>query len=581
VEAAKLHETSVEPHDGSCLEHIKSFRDINRLLSLKTRRDATVVHEPGTVDKASLMMLSSIMLDCGLDDAQALLDSVQAIIIDVLESIRGADDPVLALHEAVESLNSKRRKKALTIHRTTVSNMIPHADRKQLDETLENQYRECIEELDGLGASSNAIIIAIDDTHDRIRSMYFNGNYSYVVVGQTSTWDRGFVYPAEYDSTHQLFMGFRHQDCRMIDSEKKGARPWLESLSEKCMATRRMGINQVLVEGDRGFFNAGLLARAYLGLIDPGAPAGKEPRVVVPRKFTREKTRFKWNFLLDMSKPQVFIDTINLSPYINPDLRQPCEAHLEKSSKSLYPVPYACVAAIDEYSSKNKRTLIEVRSRALIVQDGIDKAAKDLDKAIKMYQEHYKNLKGKNVKPPNFSRGKRRKKFLNKVDKQLFDACYRIHSKLTSWKEEKASLLKSLMFFSISLRPGEDPASDPARFIAITRDYHERWGMENGFRDVKSRFLPKSRSRKPSIRQFRWTLAMMLYNRWEVERKRLALAWFEDNDMKNGLFDKQRPWIRLKHEQECLSLQTAVGYLVNLWSQGIMSVLRKEMEEKK
>ncbi|MFX0103102.1 MAG: transposase [Candidatus Hodarchaeota archaeon] len=581
MEAVHFHETSVEPRDGSCLDHIKSFRDINRLLTLKTRRDATVDHEPSTVDKASLMMLSSIMLDCGLDDAKALLDSVQGIIIDVLEVIRGADDPVLALHEAIEFLNGDEGKKALTVHRTTVSNMIPHADREQLDKTLENQYRECIEELDGLDASSDAIIIAIDDTHDKIRSMYFNGNYSYVVVGQTSTWDRGFVYPAEYDSTHQLFMGFRHQDYRMLDSEKKGARPWLESLSEKCMAARRMGIDQVLVEGDRGFFNAGLLARAYLGLIDPNAPAGKEPRVVVPRKFTREKTRFKWDFLLDESKPRVFIDTIDLSPYTNPDLRQVCEKNLEKSSKSLYPVPYACVAAIDEYSSKNKRTLAEARSRALIVQDGIDKATKELDEAIKVYQEHYKNLKGKDAKPPNFGRGNRRKKFLNKVDKQLHDVCYRIHSKLASWKEEKATLLKSLMFFAISLRPGEDPASDPARFIAMARDYHERWGIENGFRDVKSRFLSRCRSRKPCIRQFHWILAMMLYNRWEVERKRLALDWFQDHDMKNDLFDKQQPWNRRKHEQECPSLQTAVGYLVDLWCQGIMSVLKNEMGEKK
>lgn len=581
MEALHFHETSIEPRDGSCLDHIKSFRDINRLLTLRTRRDATVDHEPGTVDKASLMVLSSVMLDCGLDDAKALLDSVQAIIIDVLEVIHGADDPVLALHEAIESLNGDGRKNPLTVHRTTASNMIPRADRKQLDETLENQYRECIEELDRIDASSDAIIMAIDDTHDKIRSMYFNGNYSYVVVGQTSTWDRGFVYPAEYDSTHQLFMGFRHQDCRMIDSEKKGARPWLESLSEKCMVTRQMGIDQVLVEGDRGFFNAGLYARAYLGLIDPGAPAGKEPRVVIPRKFTREKTRFKWNFLLDKSKPQVFIDTIDLSPYTNPDLRQACDGHLEKSSKSLYPVPYACVAAIDEYSSKNKRTLAEARSRALIVQDGIDKTTLKLDEAIKAYQEHYKNLKGKEVKAPNFGKGKRRKKFLNDADKQLHDACYRIHSKFASWKEEKASLLKSLMFFAISLRPGEDPASDPAMFIAIARDYHERWGIENGFRDVKSRFLPKSRSRKPSTRQFRWILAMMLYNRWEVERKRMAIEWFQDHDMDNELFDKQRPWNRRKHEQECPALQTAVGYLVDLWREGIMSVLKNEMGEKK
>ena len=35
---------------------------------MPTRRDASVAHGPGTVDKASLMVLTSTMLDCGLED---------------------------------------------------------------------------------------------------------------------------------------------------------------------------------------------------------------------------------------------------------------------------------------------------------------------------------------------------------------------------------------------------------------------------------------------------------------------------------------------------------------------------------
>jgi hypothetical protein len=177
--------------------------------------------------------------------------------------LKGIDDIAnqgVVVHSLVGLLDPEKNPHALSMHRTTVTSMIPHADRKQLDEKLVEQYKECVEELDGFGAKSKALIMVADDTHEKVRSMYYKNNYSYVVVGQTSTWQRGFVYPTEYDATHQLFMGSQHHDYRLIDSEKKGLRPWLLDVKAKTKMARELGIEQVLIEGDRAYFNAEILS---------------------------------------------------------------------------------------------------------------------------------------------------------------------------------------------------------------------------------------------------------------------------------------------------------------------------------
>lgn len=572
-----FHETSGEPRDETQGAGIKVLRDISRLLTMSTRRDATVSHEPGTVAKASLMMISAIMLDSGFDDAKGLLDSIQVILWTVLSWIMEATNHDTLLRALIGLLDPNTNPNALSVHRTTVTSMIPQADRSQLDEALTEQYKECVEELEEIGAKSSACIVVVDDTHEKVNTKYYNNNYSYVVVGQTSTWQRGFVYPTEYDSSHQLFMGSKHRDYRLIDSEKKGLRPWFIDVKAKVKMARELGIDQVLIEGDRAYFTAELYAAANLGLIDPGAAPGHNPRVIVPRKFTREKDDYKWRFLLDTAKPQVFIDYINLNPYKNPALRQACENTFKKSSNGQFQIPYVCVAMVDEYSSEKKRTLDEVKARARIVNDHIEQETRNLDDTIKAYMRISQAFNKGNVKEPSFGRGARRKRFADDDERRAYDACFKIHDRLERWKKEKASVLKTLMFFAISLLPGDDPLTNPSMFIEFAKDYHERWGIENGFRDVKGRFLSKGRSRQPCKRQFRLVLGMMLYNRWEVERKHAVQAGMHQDPSAVMAFFEARAWIRRKHEKEPCHLPTAVGFLVRNWCAGILSVLEAQL----
>ncbi len=576
VEASNFHETSGEPRDKPLGVGIKILRDIGRLLTVPTRRDASISHESGTVEKASQVVLTSILVDSGFDDAKASLDGLQRVFWEHLKTIRETTDPVATLDREIQRLDPTSGNCLLSVHRTTVSAMIPHADRSELDKSLVEQYKDCMSDLAEIGAKSDALIMAVDETHEKVRSKYYNGNYSYIVVGQTSTWQRGFVYPTEYDVTHQLFMGSRHRDYRLIDSEKKGIRPWLRDVTAKCKIARELGIDQIIIEGDRTYYNAELFTLAALGLIDPAANPGHRPRVIVPRKFTREKDDYKWQYLLDVTKKQVFPDYISLNPYTNPALKSACDGAFTKAPNYHYLIPFTCVAMVDEYGSGEKRTLDEVRARAMIVQAGLEQETISMPDLIKSYVEISTKENKKTPKEPSFGRGSRRKKFASDKERRAYEACFKCNARLEKWKKERAALLKALMFFAISLVPGDDPDANPSMFIAFAHDYHERWGIENGFRDVKARFLSKGRSRQPCLRQFRLVLGMMLYNRWEVERKRISYDSKRDDLTQIQAVNASRPWIRSKHEQECTHLPTAVGLLVNAWCLGISSLLKNE-----
>jgi hypothetical protein len=236
---------------------------------------------------------------------------------------------------------------------------------------------------------------------------------------------------------------------------------------------------------------------------------------------------------------------------------------------------------VDEYGHSEKRTLDVVRARARVVQASIDQGTSDLERLIATYMVINKAENGKKAKEPSFGRGARRKKFATDKERRAYDACFKCQERLERWKKEKARLLTTLMFFAISLLPGDDPVANPSTFIAFARDSHERWGIESGIRDVKERFLAKGRSRQPCMRQFRLILGMMLYNRWEVNRKRVTRVQGDENPDDVLAFFEARSWIRRKHEQECRHLPTAVGFLVRSWRVGILSLVKTLMDLKK
>lgn len=581
MEATNFHDDNCIPLDEYKPESIKALRDVHDALTMKTRRDARVNHEVGTVHRAILMLISSILLECGLENVILFLKAIQRIIYEILCLISGSLKPLTTLKEFKSFFNPENKKFSFTINRTTVTSMIPNANRSQLDELLGKQAIDCKTDLKDSGVDVGAIYHVVDGTHEKTHTKYRNNTQSHVVIGQQSTWENGFTYDANFDSTSHLFVGLHHKDRKMSDKQKKDIRPWLQMVFEKCEQARKAGFSTAVIAGDRYYFTGEFFAAATLGLIDPGATRGQEPRVVVPVKFTREKKDFKWNYLLNENSKQVYTRYIGLNPYTHPALKNFCGGIFEKNDSGRFMVPYACVAMVDEYSKKSNRSVGELQEEAHHVQDKIFESEQELERAIESYLVHYESVHGKEGKKPSFGRGARRKKFKNAEDKALYNDCFAKKEEIKKWKEKKEGLLKSLMFFAISLMPGEDPLEKPSKFIAFARDYHERWGIEIGFKDVKARFLGENRSRRPVRRSFHLVIGMMLYNRWQVNRGKAAMSYLAGSGHPSGPPDASRSWIRRKIEKECDCLPTAVGFLVDCWSDALLSVVKNVIKEKK
>ena len=200
----------------------------------------------------------------------------------------------------------------------------------------------------GIKNGETVVYITTEETPETIHSKYQNGNFQYTHVGQKSTWEKGFEYSCVYDATHQLHLGCLHRDKFLTSTEKRQVRPWLRELQEKIQFVHQAGSDVKVIECDRGYFQAEAFAMAYLGILDENVPIEESPRFIIPRKFTREKDTYKWDYLIDVSKSQVFEEYIRLNPYTHPALKNLCAVAFERTDVYRYKIPYACVALIDE-----------------------------------------------------------------------------------------------------------------------------------------------------------------------------------------------------------------------------------------
>lgn len=573
MEAPYFQYTNFESQDTCNPEALKILRDITGVLTTATQRDKHVEHAPGTVEKSAMVHLTAAMLGSGLDDGKDLLDTQQRILHDTLVAIRECTDPLQTLDHLIDALDPEKKEKAFSVHRTTASKMVPRLTRDQLDKCIEEQYAGMFRDPSTSYLLSRGVNMAIDDTAIRASSKYMNKNYSYVVVGQTSTWQRGFTFSSEFDTINSLFMGVMHHDRKMNAIEKNDIRPWVKEVMAKMDALQAIGCTTGAVEGDRGFYSAEFFAAAYAGWLDANMPLDEQPRVVTPRKFAKDKEDFKLKFLLDPGSKQVFTYEMPLNPYTHPGLKEAVVDKCHRDGKGKFLVPVACIALVDEYDRKNNRTLDELRVEIRKVMDKMKKVESELEKAINTYHAHLRTFIGDAAKKPSFGRGARRKKFYDAEDKKLYRACFAAKDVVKKWVKRRAKLLKALMFFTISIRPGEDPASNPQEFIELARHYHERWCIENGFRDSKQNFLSQCRSRRPTVRTFHLLVSMMVYNRWQVARRREAWSRSRYLPKGNGGADGSPILYREKIEQQCPNLVTAVGFMVATWRTSIMSMV--------
>lgn len=560
-------------------EATKIREKLGRWFTEPTRRNAAVDHEPGTVEKAVMNVIGSILFKTGTDDANTVTKAILGGYCSLLNCLLDLPDPIPVMQAIVDEYHLDGGANLVGVDRKTVDAMIPRKTREELSQDVTIDYQENIQTLKVTGACGEDVVISGDDTADKVRSDHPNGNMKPVRVGGQPTWDDGFEYEVEYDGTNSLFLGCRHRDNWSLPGDSGAWHLWVGSVQSKVTSARASGVRVAGLHFDRGFFLGVIFACALFGMFVPGALAGEQPRVVMPRKFSCVKDSFKWNYLLDASKPQVFVEHMIVDTRKHVWIHGSCDAQLKRVSDHEYEVSYACVALAGEYGGKTGRTIDDVRVDARRVRDGIETTQKLLAKTERAYKKNRKKLKVKKPAKPSYGRGRRRTAFKDTEDRRLYRECLRLHADLAKLKVRKTVLIKEVLFFAVSLRPGEDPASDPGLFIALAKDYHARWGIENGISDVKHRFRRMMRSRKPTRRQFFTGLAMVIHNHWQVVRKQEILDWLRRTSRGDSLFDATRLWIRIPWEREAKGLTTAVGFLATIWVEAFTSVLKSKISE--
>lgn len=570
---AKDSATINEPRDDYPPDDSKSLRNLTGLLSTITRRNAAVDREPSTTKKSAIMMLTSILIRSSLGAARVLLMAIVDIIITILVEIARAIDVMQALNGAIAALRRVRGHDALSVHPTTVNDMIPSMTRAEMEDHLEGNYIKNMAHLSGLGAVSTFTTVVMDDTGQTIRSCFGNGTFTTIKVGQKVTWEAGFEYSAIYDATHKQFLGGKHHDNPYPDINKHSIQELVAYICSKIERVQEAGSTVAILEGDRKYFTPALFACATLGKFTPGLPDDQFPRLITPWKFGPDKASSKEQLILDMPDCGVEKTVLDLDLKKTPWLASSCAGIFSTNEAGFVQVPCVRVVLVVNEKGEPCQSFMDFKAEYKELLETIHQAEEKLENMEWASMTHRTNMTGKKCSKPSYGRGKRRSKFIDVMDARLYRACFQLHDEIKALHARKTAMAVRLLVYAISLRLGEDPGENQETFIELARDYTIRWGIENGFKEVKHVFLRKIRSRKPTERQFELMVAMMLYNEWQVERAEELVGKLQSFGTGYSLFNDGRPWRRCSLKNESRDLVTAVTFLIKIWANGIKELL--------
>ena len=513
-----------------------------------------------------------------IEIGNGLMDTIRACIHFTLERIKDSGQIEATLDKFLSELSPNLHAKPLSASRTAVSDNFAQDTKKNLDKRLQENYITSMHHLATFDARSKEIILVIDGTPEETRSKYLNGQYSYINIGQRNTWKRGFNYSGVYDTTHQLFISCPHKNYHKSKHKQGQLQDFIIQLQNCCRVVEDAGSSVKIIDGDRGYYDAELFAAAYFQQFTKFCRKPYDVKVIVPKKFTREKMDKKVAFLENPESTIITKSTINLSKYTHPTLITMCKAMEIPKKKSLYKIPIIEVAMIDDYSQKSHRNLDQLKLEWKKTKTNLQISKERLEKLQNGYINLQKQEKIK--KPKKITKMTQRKRRYFKTTELCteYNRIYKTLKYIKKLKSNHRKILQSLIFFTISTAPNEDISSKSVKFIRLAKAYHERWGIENGFKEDKSKFIRSVRYRKSTKRQWNIEIGMMLYNHWHVSRMAKMLAIKRKTIWNYVPWDPQQPFFRRRIEREHGSVLSAECYLLHILEYGVKLQLQKIFE---
>ena len=269
------------------------------------------------------------------------------------------------------------------------------------------------------------------------------------------------------------------------------------------------------------------------------------------------------------------MDYINLSKYTHPSLKGYCEASGMKTYNSIYHIPVVSVAVVDGYKTNKNRKLKDLKHEWRVTKRNIESSLNRIDEYQKEYIVLQKEAGIKNPSKIKKITQRKRTKFKNSQLYKKYKQIIKSMEYLKKLKKNQTMMLNSLMFFTISSTIDEVIKHKSGYFIKLAQVYHERWCIENGFKESKAKFIRSSRSRKSTQRQWNLELGMILYNRWHVARMRIMLEQERKKVWNKVSWEPRSPYIRRKLERKYSSILSAESYLLQLLEYGIKIRLEK------
>ncbi len=520
-------------------------------------------------------VLGTMITRGSIDEAQSLLGLVGEVAYAVCKRIGHAGDPAAALQGFLERFEADAGRSLFTAGRATLEATLARIPQQEADQVLSAQCARIqgLEERQGTWPPEHAL--AIDPCHVKTRSKFHNQYTVWGFSGQKKQPQRGHEEAGIYLTGPQLFYKTRVNVVQSVDRKRRPLPPWLGDVQETTRELREAGTPVTLVLGDREFYTTLGMAYAHLGLLDPAAPPGAGPRMLVPTKMYGDDAREKWRFLLDPAAPAVAADTMELAPDQYRFLDSLVNQFPLNRARTRHLVPVVRVAAFDEYGNgKAPRPLAWARERAQKLRAQLDELRDALKQAERKFLRYCKKKLGRDAKHPSY-RGKRRRVFKDPGEEDRYRACCRAWDRLHKCQRKKGKLCQRLMFFTASLRAGEAIAGREAEFLALAPHYHARWGVESGFEMRKGYFLVKTRSRKAVVRHACTILSYLVYNAWHYRRVSRVARDRKAGDASWKPFDESSPPRRVRFERDPAPVLSAHGFLVEELRRSLLDQIKE------
>jgi len=502
----------------------KSFilqKPLDAIHDLITAKQSKCVYKdlrPLTVDRITNTLLTQMITGKSAPFAQQTLQMVGNILYQFSKELLQRNEPDRALKSFVDQNKKDHGRSIFSTSATTMNTCINRIRSKTADHSLSKVNSSIQTNLKKQGLWSKSTLLAVDPSHTLYYGKYVNRHINWGTVGQKPIYKRTYKEVAVYATTSQLITNASMEPILPSDKWKRSLPVWIQQVQKQILAFKNQGTTTKGIYGDREYYSSLGMAYSRLGLWDASCLVIQNPRLIVPKKIWGNRELTKWDYLKSPKSKIMTQDFIELDYYMQRFIGNHVHRLKKNRTKTRFHVPTWSYAIFDAYGNGKKvQSLQWGKLEALRIQKKLREAQHNLKIKEKDYVNYLRKQPNRKCASPSY-KGTKRRIFKYNIDKTLYQACWKAKRRVKYWESKKTQLCKRLMFFSVSSRESDREQDIMEEIHHLVWGYHERWGVESAFKDVKYKFFLKTNSRKASGRHVRFIFSALVYNSWHYYR---------------------------------------------------------------